>query len=147
MKQDLKKTPIFWIARHAILVWIGIFLNALMIAPLLFCPEWLLALFNVPPLEQAIWARFAAILLTIISIFYIPATIDFYRYRVFAWLAVFPSRTFGAAFFAAAVFLFDQAPGFLIGTLLDGSVGLATLYCLIKIQAAELAQGNDGAGS
>ena len=45
------------------------------------------------------WPRLAGGLLILISTFYVPMTFDFDRYRVFAWLAVFPSRTFGATFF------------------------------------------------
>ena len=71
----------------------------------------------------------------ILSIFYIPATLDLDRYRIFAWLAVFPSRTFGGVFFFLAVFVFGQPLGFLAGVLLDGSIGIATLCCLIRIVA------------
>jgi len=131
-----------WKARHAILVWIGIVLNFGFVLPLLLCPEWILGLFHIAA-EQLIWPRFSALLLGILSVFYIPATLDIDRYRVFAWLAVFPSRTFGAVFFAVAVFVFDQPMGFLVGVLLDGSVGIVTLWCLIRIVRLEqdLAEG------
>lgn len=132
-----------WIARHAFLVWLGIFLNLLLIVPLFFYPEWVLGLFHLP-LDQTIWARFAAGLLMIISIFYIPATIDIDRYRVFAWLAILPSRTFGAMFFFVAVFLFGEPPGFIVAILLDGCIGLATLICLLKITALERQLGLSG---
>ena len=59
------------------------------------------------------------------------------RYRVFAWLAVFPSRTLGTVFFFFAVFVFDQALGYLAGVFLDGSVGIATLFCLLRILRLE----------
>lgn len=125
-----------WKARHAILVWIGILLNFAFVLPLLFWPEWILGLFQIP-VNQLIWPRFSALLLGLLSIFYIPATLDIDRYRVFAWLAVFPSRTFGAVFFFIAVFVFDQPLGFLVGVLLDGSVGVVTLFCLIRILRLE----------
>ena len=75
-----------WILRHTILVWFGIFLNALFIIPLLFFPRWMLDLFNIP-LDQLVWARESAGLLMIISVFYIPAAIDFGRYRANAYIA------------------------------------------------------------
>ena len=128
-----------WIARHALLVWLGIVLNLFFVIPLLFKPEWILGLFNLP-LNQLIWGRFSGLLLLIITVFYVPATIDFDRYRVFAWLAVFPSRSFGAIFFFLAVFVFGEPPGFIVASLLDGSIGLTTLFCLIKITKLERAQ-------
>ena len=128
-----------WIVRHAVFVWIGIVLNLGFVLPLLFKPEWILDLFNLP-LNQLIWGRFSGLLLLIITVFYVPATIDFDRYRIFAWLAVFPSRTFGAVFFFLAVFVFNQPSGFMVAILLDGSIGLATLFCLIKITTHERRQ-------
>jgi hypothetical protein len=125
-----------WILRHTALVWFGIFLNLLFIIPLLFFPRWMLDLFGIP-LEQLIWARAAAGLLMIISVFYIPAAVDFNRYRANAYIAVFPSRTFGATFFFFAVFLFGQPPGFLSISFVDALIGSTTLYCLIRIKMLE----------
>src|ERR1700761_7055492 len=121
-----------WIARHTILVWFGIFLNALFIIPLLFTPRWMLDLFGIP-LDQLIWARESAGLLMIISVFYVPAAVDFGRYRANAYIAIFPSRTFGASFFFFAVVLFGQPVGFLSISFVDGFIGATTLYCLIRI--------------
>lgn len=125
-----------WIARHTLLVWIGIVLNFGFIIPLIFTPDWILALFNIPP-DPSLWPRFAGLLLLIVTVFYIPPTLDLDRYRANAWLAIFPSRSFGATFFFLAVFVFDQPAGFIVGTLLDGSIGLATLICLIRVTTLE----------
>ena len=96
----------------------------------------MLDLFNIP-LEELIWARAAAGLLLIISVFYVPAAIDFARYRANAYIAVFPSRTFGATFFFFAVVLFDQPPGFLSISFVDALIGSLSVYCLIRIKALE----------
>jgi len=125
-----------WIVRHTILVWFGIVLNALFIVPLLFVPRWFLDLFNIP-LKELIWARESAGLLMIISVFYVPAAVDFGRYRANAYIAVFPSRTFGATFFFFAVLLFDQPLGFLSISFVDALIGSTTLYCLIRIRKLE----------
>ncbi len=125
-----------WIARHAIFAWIGIGLNLALIIPLLFDPAWILGILRLP-LDQLLWARFAGLLLLIVSCYYVPATIDIDRYRINAWLAVVPSRSGGALFFFLAVFVFDQPAGFLVALLIDGFVGLATLLCLIKIETLE----------
>ena len=125
-----------WIVRHTILVWFGIVLNALFIVPLLFVPRWFLDLFAIP-LKELIWARQSAGLLMIISVFYVPAAVDFGRYRANAYIAVFPSRTFGATFFFFAVFLFGQPIGFLSISFVDALIGSTTLYCLIRIKRLE----------
>jgi hypothetical protein len=136
MKTGTRDTVSVWIVRHTILVWFGIFLNALFIIPLLFFPRWMLDRFGIP-LQELIWARESAGLLMIISAFYVPAAIDFGRYRVNAYIAVFPSRTFGAMFFFFAVVLFGQPPGFLSISFIDAFIGSTTLYCLIRIKTLE----------
>jgi hypothetical protein len=136
MKTSRESTVSIWILRHTFLMWLGIFLNSLFIVPLLFFPSWMLDLFNIP-LESLIWARASAGLLLIISVFYLPAAIDFGRYRANAYIAVFPSRTFGATFFFFAVVLFGQPPGFLSISFVDALIGSTTLYCLIRIKALE----------
>ncbi len=136
MKTSRESTVSVWILRHTILVWFGIFLNALFIIPLLFVPRWMLDLFNIP-LDQLIWARESAGLLMIISAFYIPAAIDFGRYRANAYIAVFVSRTFGATFFFLAVLLFGQPAGFLSISFVDALIGSTTGYCLIRIATLE----------
>jgi len=143
MNDSPRNSISIWTARHALFVWLGIVLNLLLIVPLLFDPLWLLGLFNLP-LNQPIWARFAGLLLLIISVFYIPATIDLERYRVNAWFAIIPSRSFGATFFFVAVFVFDQPPGFIVGILVDGFIGLVTLYCLIRVTTLEHARRSSG---
>ena len=136
MRSSTQSTVSVWIMRHTILVWFGIFLNVLFIIPLLFCPRWMLDLFGIP-LDQLIWARESAGLLMIISVFYVPAAIDFGRYRANAYIAVFPSRTFGGTFFFFAVVLFGQPPGFLSISFVDALIGSTTLYCLIRIKTLE----------
>jgi hypothetical protein len=136
MKTSTESTVSVWILRHTILVWFGIFLNALFIIPLLFFPRWMLDLFNIP-LDQLVWARESAGLLMIISVFYIPAAIDFGRYRANAYIAVFVSRTFGATFFFLAVVLYGQPLGFLSISFVDALIGSTTGYCLIRIATLE----------
>ncbi len=136
MNTAVDSTVSVWIARHTILIWFGIFLNALFIIPLLFFPRWMLDLFGIP-LDQLIWARESAGLLMIISAFYIPAAVDFGRYRANAYIAVFVSRAFGSTFFFVAVVLFGQPLGFLSISFVDALIGTTTGYCLIRIAALE----------
>ena len=143
MKTAPESTVSVWILRHTILVWFGIFLNSLFIIPLLFFPRWMLDLFGIP-LDQLIWARESAGLLMIISVFYVPAAIDFGRYRANAYIAIFPSRTFGATFFFFAVVLFGQPAGFLSISFVDALIGSTTLFCLIRIKTLERQQQEAG---
>jgi hypothetical protein len=136
MKTATESTVSVWILRHTILVWFGIFLNALFIIPLLFFPRWMLDLFNIP-LDQLVWARESAGLLMIISAFYVPAAIDFGRYRANAYIAVSVSRAFGSTFFFLAVVLFGQPVGFLSISFVDALIGSTTGYCLIRIATLE----------
>src|SRR5262249_39572592 len=136
MRNSTQSALSIWIVRHTILVWFGIFLNSLFIIPLFFFPRWMLDLFSIP-LDQLIWARESAGLLMIISVFYIPAAVDFGRYRANAYIAVFVSRAFGATFFFFAVVLFGQPPGFLSISFVDALSGATTGYCLIRIATLE----------
>ena len=143
MRNSTQSTLSIWIVRHTILIWFGIFLNSLFIIPLFFFPRWMLDLFAIP-LDNLIWARESAGLLMIISVFYVPAAVDFARYRANAYIAVFPSRTFGATFFFLAVVLFGQPPGFLSISFVDALIGSTTLYCLIRIRTLEKQSAHSG---
>jgi hypothetical protein len=143
MNNSTQSALSIWIVRHTILIWFGIFLNSLFIIPLFFFPRWMLDLFAIP-LDNLIWARESAGLLMIISVFYVPAAVDFARYRANAYIAVFPSRTFGATFFFLAVVLFGQPPGFLSISFVDALIGSTTLYCLIRIRTLEKQSAQSG---
>ena len=125
-----------WKFRYAIVMWIGILANLAFILPLFFCPVWFLGLFGVV-VNQLFWVRFTAGLIGLLSVFYIPSIIDVDRYRVIAWLGVFPSRTFGALYCFIQVFVFGEPMGYLAGAVLDGTFGFAALYCLLKIARIE----------
>lgn len=131
-----QQTLSHWKSRHALVVWLGIVLNMGFVIAMLFFPAQLLSLFGLSA-EPLIWPRFSGLLLGILSIFYIPATLDIDRYRLFAWLSVFPSRSAGVLFFSAMVFVAHQPAAFLLAVALDGGIGIASLYCLIRIVALE----------
>ena len=79
-------------------LWIGIAVNLALAIPTLLAPERLMALSGFPPASPLLWPRFAALLLILLSLFYMPAGIDVDRYRPVAWLAVV-SRLAGVVFF------------------------------------------------
>jgi RoxA-like, cytochrome c-like len=122
--------------RYKWVTWLGIFLNALFIIPLLFFPTPFLALLNLR-CDPPIWAQAPGLLLLWISIFYIPATLDLKKYRVYAWIAVFPTRFGGAAFFFGAVLFFGQPIGFLSIAFVDLIIMLWWLSILLQIREIE----------
>ncbi|WP_017318475.1 hypothetical protein [Mastigocladopsis repens] len=110
-----------WFSR---VTWLGIIVNMFFVIPSCFFPEQFLSLLDMHIPFPIIWVRAAGMLLFIITVFYIPGAIDPYQYQATAWISIFPSRTFGATFFMAAVFLFGQDKGFLSIAFVDLFFGL-----------------------
>ncbi len=81
------------------IVWLGIAANLALALPTLAAPDQLIAFSRLPTVTPHLWARFAGLLLILLSAFYAPAAIDPDRYRANAWLAVV-SRLAGVVFFA-----------------------------------------------
>jgi hypothetical protein len=116
-----------WFGR---IVWLGVIVNLALAIPTLFIPDRMLALFKLEPAEPTIWVSFAANLLILLSLFYIPAAINLYHYRANAWLSVF-SRFAGVTFF-----LFHPKAYFVFG-LLDLTFAIPTGILLILALQAE----------
>jgi hypothetical protein len=79
-------------------VWIGIFANLALALPTMAAPATLIEMAGLPTATPDLWPRFAALLLILLSVFYIPAGRDIDRYRITAWLTV-ASRLAGVLFF------------------------------------------------
>jgi hypothetical protein len=79
-------------------IWIGILANLGLAIPTLLDPERMMAFSRFPAAQPLLWPRFAALLLILLSLFYMPAGVDPNRYRAVAWLAV-ASRLAGVVFF------------------------------------------------
>ena len=79
-------------------LWVGIAVNLLLAAGVIAAPAFMLQLNRLPPADPLLWPRFAALLLVLLSVFYMPAGIDPDRYRANAWMAV-ASRLVGVVFF------------------------------------------------
>ena len=91
----VRSKPAVWFGR---VVWLGILANFALAIPALFVPERVIAMANLPPAMPLLWPRFAAWLLILLSLFYMPGAIDPYKYRVTAWLSIV-SRLAGVFFF------------------------------------------------
>ena len=84
-----------WFGR---VVWLGILANLGAAIPTLLVPDRLIAMLNLPAATPLVWPRFAAWLLILLSLFYMPGAMDLDKYRVTAKLSVF-SRLAGVVFF------------------------------------------------
>jgi hypothetical protein len=88
-------TPGRWFRR---ILWIGIFANLALALPTLAAPDQVIAMASLPAATPVLWPRFAALLLVLLSVFYMPAGQDIDRYRTIAWFTV-GSRLAGVLFF------------------------------------------------
>ena len=79
-------------------VWLGIVANLALALPTIAAPDQVVAFSGLPTVTPHLWARFAGLLLILLSAFYAPAAMDPDRYRANAWLAVV-SRLAGVVFF------------------------------------------------
>lgn len=77
---------------------IGILQDWLLGVPGIFRPNAVLQLVKVKPVEQPVWPAFASLLLTLLSVMYIPGAINPRRYRAVAILSVL-ARAAGVTFF------------------------------------------------
>jgi hypothetical protein len=76
----------------------GILQDWLLGVPGIVKPNAVLRLVKVKPVEQPIWPAFASLLLTLLSIMYIPGAVNPLRYRAVAILSVL-ARAAGVTFF------------------------------------------------
>ena len=66
-------SPGRWFRR---VMWIGIIANLALAIPTMLFPAMMLARNNLPPADPLLWPQFAALLLILLSVFYMPAGID-----------------------------------------------------------------------
>lgn len=76
----------------------GILQDWLLGVPGIVKPNSVLQLVKVKPVEQPVWPAFASLLLTLLSIMYIPGAVNPLRYRAVAILSVL-ARAAGVTFF------------------------------------------------
>jgi hypothetical protein len=91
-----KNRAALWFGR---VMWLGIVANLALAIPTIAVPETMLELTGLPRATPLLWMQFSAVLLLILSLFYMPAAIDPYRYRAVAWLSVL-SRLIGVVYFS-----------------------------------------------
>lgn len=127
-----------------IVVWLGIVANwSFGIWVLFFDPHELLATLRLGPQASVLWLYNYAVLLMILSLFYIPGAHDPFRYRWNAWLLVV-GRLVPASTFVLGVLLGYMPAGFLGLFLADGAFGVIELVLLLAIYRRGPAAGDYG---
>ena len=84
-----------WFSR---VVWLGIAANLALAIPTLLTPSQQMERVGLPVATPLLWPQFSALLLILLSVFYIPAALDYRRYHITAWSTV-ASRLVGVIFF------------------------------------------------
>ncbi|HEX2081544.1 MAG TPA: hypothetical protein VHG08_27825 [Longimicrobium sp.] len=101
-----------------ITVWTGVIVNLALAAAALVAPDWFLTAWGFDVAYPNLWPRFAAWLVILLSLMYIPGANDIHRYRANAVLQVV-ARFGTAAFFTGAVLVLGFSTRFLLFGLLD----------------------------
>ncbi len=96
----------------------GVVVNVVLCAIALVAPGSFLGALGFDPAYPDIWVRFSALLLLLLSIFYVPGALDLDRYRLNAWFHVL-SRSAGVVFFTVCVVLLGFERRFLLFALID----------------------------
>jgi hypothetical protein len=103
---------------------LGILVNLFFALPGIFIPNAVLDFAGVEPAYNQIWPAFACFLLMLLSLFYIPAAINLFRYTPIAWLSV-------VARFAGVVFFFVLWRGYPLFGTIDLVFGVVQLVFLV----------------
>ena len=116
-----------WFGRTVLL---GVVVNMFFVVACFFFPRPMCELLHLKVPDPIIWVRTSGMLLFIISIFYIPAALDPFRYRATAIMHIVPSRACGSSFFLYSVLFRGQEAGFLSIALVDLFFGVVSAIFL-----------------
>lgn len=115
-------------------MWLGILGNLAFALPAFFAPYRLLEWLSLPQAHPTIWLRDAGGLLFFLSLMYIPAAENPFRYQFNAALAVIGRLAYALFWFWIVLFA-DEARGFLtlgIGDLAIGAVQVVLYLLMIR---------------
>ena len=130
-----------------IVVWLGVIANwAFGVWVLFFDPHKLLDMLNLGDQQSVLWLYNYSILLMILSLMYLPAARDPFRYRANAWLLIV-GRLVPSSSFVLGVALGYMPQGFLGLFLADGTFGVVELILLLQVFRRGPAPGDYGYAS
>jgi len=120
-----------------IVVWLGVIANWSFGLWVVFGDgNSLLAMLRLGPQDNLLWLYNYSILLMILSLFYIPAARDPFRYQANAWLLI-AGRLAPASTFLIGVLLGYLPGGFFTLFMADGTFGVVELVLLARIVFVE----------
>jgi hypothetical protein len=117
-------------------VWIGIIGNWIFAFACIFFPTHLVAIFDLGVSSQ-VWMLNYAILLIILSCFYIPAANDPVRYKANCYLLIL-GRLIPASVYFIGISISVMPMGFLAAGFADMGIGLLQLYLYRKMTVSHI---------
>jgi hypothetical protein len=93
-----------WVRWFRLVVWLGILGNLVFAVPAVFAPEWLMGLLHMDAPRPWIWLQDAGGLLFLLTLTFIPAASDPFRYKFNAAVAVAGRLAFGVFWFWQVLF-------------------------------------------
>jgi hypothetical protein len=119
-----------------IVVWLGVIANwSFAVWAIFFDPHSLLAFFKLGDVDSTVWLYNYSVLLMILSLFYIPAAHDPFRYCANAWLLIIGRLVPASTFFIGTAVHF-MPPGFVTLGIGDSTFGIIELLLLVRIMRA-----------
>lgn len=123
-----------WFGR---VVWLGILANCALAFWVLFGDaNALMQMLDLGEVQSTLWLYNYAVLLVILSLFYIPAARDCVRYRANAWLLIV-GRLIPAFIYFVGVAMGFMPEGFLWLGLADATIGFIQLWLLLRMVRTE----------
>lgn len=114
-------------------VWFGVAVNwAFGIWAIFIDPNGLLETLRLGGQSSILWLYNYSVLLMILSLFYLPAATNPFRYRANAWLLIV-GRLVPASTFLFGVLVGLMPKGFLTLMIGDGTIGLLELFLLVRV--------------
>jgi hypothetical protein len=121
-----------WVKWFRLVVWLGILGNFAFAVPAVFAPEWLLRTLHIDPPHPWIWLQDAGGLLFLLTLMYIPAATDPFRYKFNAAVLVLGRLAFGLFWFWRV--LFDGYPQpYLTMAYIDFGLGVVLLLLYLPM--------------
>ncbi len=119
-----------WVKWFRLVVWLGILGNFAFAIPAVFAPGWLLEWLRIDPPRPWIWLQDAGGLLFLLTLMFIPAATDPFRYKFNAAVLVIGRLAFGIFWFWQVCFA-GYSREYL--TLAYGDTGLGVALLLLYV--------------
>jgi len=121
-----------WVNPFRLVVWLGILANFTFSIPAVFAPKWLLGTLNIDDPRPWIWLQDAGGLLFLLTLMFIPAATDPFRYKFNAAVLVIGRLAFGVFWFWQVLFA-DYPTSYLRLAFVDSGLGIVLLVLYIPL--------------